>query len=61
MSKYRAIVGLDYPPGKRAEPGDIVTDLPEKSIKWLLNQNRIEEVAGESNDDKPKTKSGGKK
>jgi hypothetical protein len=42
MSKYRVIVGLDYPPGKRAEAGDIVADLPEKSIKWLVSQGLIE-------------------
>jgi hypothetical protein len=42
MSKYRVAVGLDYPPGKRAEAGDVVADLPEKSIKWLTQQGLIE-------------------
>ena len=52
MSKYRALVGLDYPPGKRAEPGDVVDDLPEKSVKWLLKDGLIEEV-GEQKPEKP--------
>lgn len=56
MSSYRALVGLDYPPGKRAEPGDVVTDLPGKSAKWLLKQGKIEEIsqaASKSSDKKP--------
>jgi hypothetical protein len=52
MSKYRALVGLDYPPGKRAEPGDVVDDLPEKSVKWLLKDGKIEEV-GQQKSEKP--------
>lgn len=42
--KYRALVGLDYPPGKRAEAGAVVADLPDKSIKWLLKQQLIEPI-----------------
>jgi hypothetical protein len=41
---YRALVGLDYPPAKRVEAGGIVTDLPEKSVKWLTKQGLIEPV-----------------
>jgi hypothetical protein len=52
MSKYRALVGLDYPPGKRAEPGDVVDDLPEKSVKWLLKDGKIKEV-GQQKSEKP--------
>lgn len=29
---------------KRAEPGDIVADLPEASVPWLLGLGAIEEV-----------------
>jgi len=39
---YRVLVGLDYPPDRRAEPGDVVEDLPGKSIKWLSEQGLIE-------------------
>jgi hypothetical protein len=39
---YRVLVGLDYPPDRRAEPGDVVDDLPGKSIKWLTEQGLIE-------------------
>jgi|DEB0MinimDraft_3_1074331.scaffolds.fasta_scaffold143742_2 hypothetical protein len=56
MSKYRALVGLDYPPGKRAEPGDVVDDLPDKSVKWLLKDGLIEEVGAQ----KPEKPTGGK-
>lgn len=42
MTQYRAVVGIDYPPNKRAEAGEIVSDLPGDSIKWLLEQNLIE-------------------
>lgn len=48
-SKYRAVVGIDYPPNKRAEPGDVVTDLPAKSLKWLLDCGAI--VAADKDED----------
>jgi hypothetical protein len=38
MTQYRALVGIDYPPNKRAEAGELVSDLPEKSATWLLAQ-----------------------
>lgn len=44
---YVAVVGIDYstPTGeKRAEPGDKLTDLPAKSISWLLESRAIKEV-----------------
>lgn len=37
---YEVVVGLDYG-DKRAEPGDVVTDLPAKSVTWLLDQGFI--------------------
>lgn len=46
MAKYKAITGIDYL-GKRAEAGDIVTDLPPKSIKWLRECGAIELLDGE--------------
>lgn len=49
---YRVLVGIDYPPDKRAEPDDEVYDIPESSAKWLLEQNLIEPV-------KPAKKKGG--
>jgi hypothetical protein len=42
MAQYRAVVGIDYPPNKRVEAGEIVSDLPGDSIKWLLEQGLIE-------------------
>jgi len=48
MSKaYEVINGLDYPVKggtKRAEPGDVATDLPPKSIPWLLDGGHIKPV-----------------
>lgn len=44
--KYKVLIGLNYPTKqgeKRAEIGDIVDDLPEKSVPWLLRQGCIEE------------------
>jgi serine/threonine-protein kinase RIO1 len=37
---------LSYPPDKRAEVGDVIDDLPAKSVKWLLAKGHIEEVKG---------------
>lgn len=34
--EYRVLQGLDYPPAKRAEAGDVVSDLPKDAISWLL-------------------------
>lgn len=43
MAQYRALVGIDYPPNKRAEAGDLVSDLPGDAIKWLLEDGLIED------------------
>jgi len=47
MTTYRVLIGLNYPPDRRAEPGDVVDDLPKKSISWLLEQGHIEAVEEE--------------
>lgn len=47
MAQYRVLVGLNYPPDRRVEAGQIVDDLPGKSIKWLTEQGLIE-PAGKS-------------
>lgn len=39
--QYEVLVGLDYPPDKRAEAGDLVDDLPKASVTWLLEQGFI--------------------
>lgn len=43
---YRVLVGIDYPPDKRADAGDVVNDLPPKSVRWLLSQGLIEDASG---------------
>lgn len=44
-SGYRINTGMNYgPENKRAEVGDIVTDLPEESLKWLVKQGHVTPV-----------------
>lgn len=44
MATYNVLVGINFPPDNRREPGETVTDteLPSKSVKWLLEQGIIE-------------------
>ncbi len=44
MARYRVLQGIDYPPNKRAEIGDVVEDLPANSVKWLLADGYIEDA-----------------
>lgn len=44
MTRYRVLQGIDYPPNKRAEIGDVVEDLPANSVKWLLADGYIEDA-----------------
>jgi hypothetical protein len=39
--QYRVLIGIDYG-RKRAEPGDVVTDLPEEQIENLVALGAIE-------------------
>lgn len=46
---YRVLVGLNYPPNgkgaeRRAEPGDVVDDLPAAAVAWLLEDSSIAEL-----------------
>lgn len=45
MPKYKALVGLEYN-NRRVDAGDVVEDIPAKSIKWLREQGLIEQVDG---------------
>lgn len=52
MDTYRVLVGLNYPPhGEgaevRREPGDLVDDLPEQGLPWLLDSGCVELVPPE--------------
>lgn len=44
--RFRVLVGLNYG-DKRAEPNEVVDDLPPRSVKWLLEQDCIEPVKGD--------------
>lgn len=52
MAKFRAMTGLTYG-NKTVEAGDIVDDIPSKSIKWLREQGLIEQVDGKVVVDEP--------
>lgn len=45
MANYRVLVGVDYA-GKRVEPGAVVSDIPNRSAGWLLEQGIIEKIDG---------------
>ncbi len=45
MAQYRVLQGIDYPPNKRAEAGQVVSDLPAQAIKWLLESGAIEDAS----------------
>jgi hypothetical protein len=44
---YKVLQGIDYPPNKRAEAGDLVSDLPKEAIAWLIDAGSIVRVTGE--------------
>lgn len=44
MPSYKILIGVNYPPDKRAEIGDVVTDIPSSAVNWLLEQSVIEVV-----------------
>lgn len=52
MAKYRVLTGIEWGT-RRAETGEIVDDLPAKSIKWLRESNLIELVDGSKPDAEP--------
>lgn len=51
MPKYRVLQGIDFPPDRRVEAGDVVDDLPPKAIKWLREQGLIELEDANSTDE----------
>ena len=59
VKQYRALVGLSYPASRKdlslckehkpharreVSPGEIVNDIPQESVGWLLEDGRIKEV-----------------
>jgi hypothetical protein len=42
-AKFRALVGMNYG-DKRVEAGQVVDDIPEDSVEWLLQDRVIEKV-----------------
>ena len=60
MAKYRVLQGIDYPPNKRAEIGDVVEDLPPTAVKWLLESGAIEDASKTSKKAEAKIKESAK-
>lgn len=42
--KHRVLIGLNYPPNRRAEVGDVVDDIPEYAVVKLERGGVIERV-----------------
>lgn len=53
MAQYRVLQGIDYPPNKRAEAGQVVSDLPPQAIKWLLESGAIEDASKPAKKEEP--------
>lgn len=50
-TRYRVNVGINYPPNDtRAEPGDIVDDIPTDIVKTWLAEGVIERYKEEKED-----------
>lgn len=56
---FRVLIGMNYPPDdRRAEPGEIVDDIPAASVDWLLREGAIEPVNGKGKAAEPKEEGG---
>jgi hypothetical protein len=51
MTAHKVLRGISYG-GRQVEAGDVVNDIPAKSVPWLLDQGIIE-VVEESKPSKP--------
>jgi hypothetical protein len=49
-NEYKVLSGIDYPPNKRAEAGEVVSDLPKDAISWLLASGVIELASSSKTD-----------
>lgn len=48
---FRVLVGINYPPNdRRAEPGDVVNDIPAADAPWMVAQGLIEPANAEESD-----------
>jgi hypothetical protein len=51
--RYKVLKGINYPPdNRRAEPGDIVDDIPEYGIRGFIAADAIEPVDEEKGEAK---------
>jgi hypothetical protein len=54
MTAHKVLRGITYG-SKHAEAGDVVTDIPEQSVAWLLACNIIEPADAPKPSKKPKS------
>lgn len=43
---YVVVRGINYPPDRRAEPGETRDDIPAESVAWLLEAGAIKPAKG---------------
>lgn len=48
--KYRVLKAITWAPDRSAEADDIVDDIPEASVPWLLEQGVIELATARAKD-----------
>lgn len=54
MPDHKVLIGLTYA-GKSVSAGSVVSDIPAKSVPWLMEQGIIERVEGQSKNREPKS------
>lgn len=54
MPDHKVLVGLSYG-GKSVPAGSVVSDIPAKSVTWLLDQGLIERVEGKTKQREPES------
>lgn len=52
MATYKVLTGLNYG-NKRVEAGEVVSDIPAASVRWLTEQKLVELVEGKTFSKKP--------
>jgi hypothetical protein len=52
-TEYVALTGIDFPPNKRIEAGEVVSDLPKEAVAWLLESKAIQRKGAASEKETP--------
>jgi len=46
MSSYTVLIPISFSPNRDLVAGEVASDIPTKSVKWLIEQGIIEPVEG---------------